>query len=423
MQELYKNWGISNDVLMKADTLEASLLESFQEIDRVREYNQLKVLKAFQDQRMAESDLAGSSGYGYDDRGRDKLEAVYAQVFGAEDALVRWQIASGTHALALCLYGILRPGDELLSVAGDLYDTMQGTLGNTGLMDQGSLRDFGISYKQVELLDDGAIDFKGIRENIHAKTKMVWIQRSRGYRNRPAISIESIEKVVQICREVKEDVVICVDNCYGEFVEKQEPTEVGVDLMAGSLIKNPGGGIAQTGGYVVGRTELVEKAASRLTAPGVAGEIGPTMGVTRALAQGFYQAPHAVSECLKGLVFTSALLESLGFQTSPNARDKRSDIVQVITFEEATELISFCKAIQTASPVDSFVSPVPAEMPGYDSPVIMAAGAFVQGSSMELSADGPIRKPYQAFMQGGIVYENIKLAALAAAETLRRRGD
>lgn len=421
LQKYYERWGISPAIVRLAEECEENLNKRFREIEAVRAFNQLKVLAAIQDAGLAESDFGGSSGYGYDDRGRERLEKAYASAFGAEAGLVRWQISSGTHALALCLFGILRPGDELLSAAGELYDTMQPVLGfNTEDSRGGSLKNFGVSYRALPLTAEGEVDFEALASAVRPETKMLWIQRSRGYVDRPALTIEVIEKIVKICRAQKPDLVICCDNCYGEFVETEEPCEVGVDLMAGSLIKNPGGGIAQTGGYVVGRRDLVEMAAERLTAPGVGSEIGPSLGFTRQMAQGFYQAPHAVGECLKGLVFTSALLASLGYETSPRAQDPRADIVQVLRFKEAQELVSFCQSIQKASPIDAFVTPVPAEMPGYDSPVIMAAGAFVQGSSMELSADGPLREPYTAFMQGGIVYENIKIAAMAAAEAMRR---
>lgn len=422
IHDYYTNWGISQAIIELAGETEEQVQSQFRKIEAVRAVNQLKVLAALQSAHFSESDLGGSSGYGYDDRGRMRLEEAYAKAMGAEKALVRWQISSGTHALSLCLFGILRPGDEILSVAGELYDTMQPVLGR-GLegRDQGSLADFDIHFRALPLTQEGHVDFTLLPGSIRPETRMIWIQRSRGYMNRPALLIDEIAEVVRTCRAVKPDLVIVCDNCYGEFVDDREPCEVGVDLVAGSLIKNPGGGIAQTGGYVAGRADLVEKAAQRLTAPGVGSEIGPTLGFTRQMAQGFYQAPHVVGECLKGLVFTSALLEKLGYETSPGPFDHRSDIVQVLRFDTAEELIAFCKSIQASSPVDSFVSPVPGDMPGYDSPVIMAAGAFVQGSSMELSADGPLRAPYTAFMQGGIVYENIKLAAMAAAEAMRRK--
>ncbi len=421
IEDYYAGWQISPEIVALASQTEEKVQSQFRKIEGTRTLNQLKVLKALQEAKLAESDLGGSSGYGYDDRGRERLETAFAKAMGAEKALVRWQISSGTHALALCLFGILRPGDEVLSVAGEVYDTMQPVMGR-GMdgLDQGTLADFGITYRVLPLKGDG-VDYAALAETITPETKMIWIQRSRGYKNRPALRIEEIGKIVKVCREVREDLVVVADNCYGEFTEDREPCEVGVDLVAGSLIKNPGGGIAQTGGYVAGRADLVEKAAQRLTAPGVGSEIGPTLGFTRQMAQGFYQAPHVVGECLKGLVFTSALLQELGYETSPGPFDPRSDIVQVLRFKTADELVAFCKSIQASSPVDSFVSPVPGPMPGYDSPVIMAAGAFVQGSSMELSADGPLREPYQAFMQGGIVYDNIKLAAMAAAEAMRRR--
>jgi len=405
-----------------AKETEKKCVEVFERIKDISAYNQSKVIRAMQESMVSDSHFGGSTGYGYNDRGREVLESVYASAFGAEDALVRHQITCGTHALALCLYGILRPGDELLSITGKPYDTLDEVIGIRGKSGTGSLKDYGVTYRQVDLLENGEFDFESIEKNINERTKMVFIQRSRGYSWRGPITVERIGQASRFVKNIKRDVVVMVDNCYGEFVEYKEPTDAGADIMAGSLIKNPGGGIALAGGYVAGRKDLVELAAYRMTVPGLGGKVGATLGQNRSLFEGFFLAPHIVAESLKGAVFASALMESLGYETCPAYNEERSDIIQAIKFGNPDAVIAFCQGIQKGSPVDSFVTPVPSEMPGYDSPVIMAAGAFVQGSSIELSADAPIRPPYIAYLQGGLVYEHVKLGVLCAVQELINRG-
>ena len=419
-KKIYAAYDLSDETLALADEVEDRLVKVFRRHDRLAELNQFKVLDAFRKEYVAESDFAGSTGYGYGDSGRDKLERIYARVMGAEAALVRQQISSGTHAIATALFGILRPGDELLSLTGTPYDTLHDVIGIDGPNGLGSLRDFDIHYRELPLVS-GEIDFDAITgpDGLRTNTKMVLLQRSRGYADRPSLTIDAIQRAAEIIHTQKPDCIVFVDNCYGEFVELREPTQVGADLIAGSLIKNPGGGLAPTGGYVVGKEELVELAAARLTAPGVGSEIGASLNLNRTLIQGFYLAPRTVSDCLKGLDFAAAYFEAVGLQTNPRAGELRRDLIQMMHFETAEQLTTFCQAVQAASPVDSFVTPIPGPMPGYDVDVIMAAGAFVQGSSIELSADGPLREPYMAFMQGGLVYANIKLAVLLAAEKLR----
>lgn len=419
-KKIYAAYELSDETLSLATEVEDRLQAVFRRHDRLAELNQFKVLDAFRKEYLAETDFAGSTGYGYGDSGRDKLERIYARVMGAEAALVRQQISSGTHAIATALFGILRPGDELLSITGTPYDTLHDVIGIEGPNGLGSLADFGITYRELPLVS-GEIDFKTIAgpEGLKPNTKMVILQRSRGYANRPSLTIDAIQRAAELIHKQKPDCIVFVDNCYGEFVELREPTQVGVDLIAGSLIKNPGGGLAPTGGYVVGRQDLVDLAAARLTAPGVGSEIGASLNLNRTLIQGFYLAPRTVSDCLKGLDFAAAYFESVGLKTNPGSGELRRDLIQMMHFESAEQLTTFCQAVQAASPVDSFVTPVPGPMPGYDVDVIMAAGAFVQGSSIELSADGPLREPYMAFMQGGLVYANIKLAVLLAAEKLR----
>lgn len=394
----------------------------FERIKNISAYNQSKVIRAMQEYRVSDTHFIGSTGYGYNDRGREVLESVYAAAFGAEDALVRHQITCGTHALALCLYGILRPGDEMLSITGKPYDTLDEVIGLRGESGTGILKDYGVTYRQVDLLEDGSMNFDEIAGNINARTKMVFIQRSRGYSWRSPITVERIGQAVSFVKKIKPDCIVMVDNCYGEFVEDREPTDVGADIMAGSLIKNPGGGIALSGGYVAGRRDLVEMVSYRMTVPGLGREVGATLGQNRSLFQGFFLAPHVVAESLKGSVFAAALLESLGYDTCPGFNEERSDIIQAIKFGNPDAVIAFCQGIQKGSPVDSFVTPMPSDMPGYDSQVIMAAGAFVQGSSIELSADAPIRPPYIAYLQGGLVYEHVKLGVLCAVQELINRG-
>lgn len=416
--DLYpKEFGIDKRLVELSDKVEKKCVHVFRGIDKTAAYNQGKIIRAMQKNRVSDTHFAGSTGYGYNDRGREVLEQVYAQAFGAEDALVRHQITCGTHALALCLYGILRPGDELLSVTGKPYDTLEEVIGIRG-GGNGTLKDYGIFYRQIELLENGRIDFETIKESIRPNTKMVFLQRSRGYAWRDPVTTAEIQKTANLVKQIQPEIVVMVDNCYGEFVEEREPTEAGADIMAGSLIKNPGGGLALSGGYVAGRHCLVEQAAARMTVPGIGREVGATLGQNRSLFQGFFMAPHTVAESLKGAVFASAFLSGLGYETCPGYDEERSDIIQAIRFGSPEAVIAFCRGIQKGSPVDSFVTPEPWEMPGYDCPVIMAAGAFVQGSSIELSADAPIRPPYIAYLQGGLVYEHVKLGVLCALQEM-----
>lgn len=418
----FKNeFGISEEIIKISCDVEKEINGVIKDIESVKEYNQCKVIKAMQDNHLSDSHFSGTTGYGYDDRGREVLDAVYANVFKAEDAMVRHQIVSGTQALALCMYGVLRPGDELLSVTGKPYDTLEEVIGIRG-EGQGSLKEFGVTYKQVDLLPEGGIDFDGIEKAINSNTKLVLIQRSRGYAWRSSIKIDLIGKIIEKIKSVKKDAVVLVDNCYGEFVEDREPTEAGADLVAGSLIKNPGGGLAPTGGYIAGKGCYVKKASYRLTTPGLGKKVGSTLGHNRLLFQGLFMAPHVVAESLKGAIFCAALMKKLGFETSPAYDEKRGDIIQAIKFGDPDSLIAFCQGIQKGSPVDAYVTPQPWDMPGYDSPVIMAAGAFIQGSSIELSADAPIRPPFIAYMQGGLVYEHVKLGVLIAIEKIKQKG-
>ncbi len=417
-QIMQTEYGISPELCALGDKIEKQLEPQFAKIRENRDYNQLRVLRALQKNGLSDRHFNMSTGYGYDDIGRDVLDSIYAEAFRCEDALVRSQIISGTQALAVCMFGILRPGDTVVAVTGKPYDTLEEVIGIRG-QGQGSLKDFGVRYEQVDLLSDGTPDYDGIRSAIGKGAKMAILQRSRGYDYREALSIEVIGQVIAAVKETNPNTVVMCDNCYGEFVCDREPTDVGADLMVGSLIKNPGGGLAPTGGYIAGKKALVELCASRLTAPGLGKHVGASLGTSRAMLQGFYMAPHTVAECLQGAVFTAALFEYLGFDTSPKAGDMRSDIIQAIRFEDGEKLKTFCRMIQAAAPVDSFVVPEAWDMPGYEAPVIMAAGAFVQGSSIELSADGPMIPPYIAFMQGGLTYANVKLAALMAANALR----
>lgn len=396
--------------------------ERFKEIDGVTEYNQLKVLSSFIKNGVSEAAMAGSTGYGYDDRGREILEKVMADSMGAEDALMRHNFVSGTHTLTVALFGILRPGDRVLSLTGRPYDTITGVFGIDQKTD-GSLADFGVQYAQVDLKADGTPDIKAIKAELSAKKyKMAYIQRSRGYSTRPSLTIDGIEKLCKAVREVSPDSVIMVDNCYGEFVEKKEPTEVGADIIAGSLIKNPGGGIAPTGGYIAGKHNLIEQCAARLTCPGVGREAGATLGHSRELYMGLFSAPHVVGEALKTAVFSSALFQSLGFEVTPKFDEKRGDIIQCVTLGSREGLIAFCQGMQSGAPVDSFVVPEPWAMPGYTDEVIMAAGAFTLGASIELSADGPLREPYAAWMQGGLNFHSARAGVLLAAQKMLEAG-
>ncbi len=403
-----------------AEAIQAQIGPAIRQIESTVLFNQAKVLAAFQEAQVSDYHFASSTGYGYNDSGREIIERVYANVFRAEAALVRPHIASGTHALALALFGVLRPGDELLYITGSPYDTLEEVIGIRGRQGDGSLRDFGVGFDTVPLLDNG-VDWQEIRRRIKPETKMIGIQRSSGYAWRRSFSIEEIGQMVRFVKEIKPDVVVLVDNCYGEFAETKEPTEAGADLVAGSLIKNPGGGLAHTGGYLVGRAELVHKAACRLTAPGIGAEQGAMLGTNRNILQGFFLAPHIVGEALKGAVYAAAFFERVGLETSPRWNDARTDIIQAVKLGSRERLIAFCQAVQAASPVDSHVKPEPWAMPGYGEPVIMAAGTFVQGSSIELSADGPVREPYIGFMQGGLTYEHVQLAVLTVLQTLRMR--
>ncbi len=421
-QEYIKNeFKVDKKVLDLAALAEKEAEDEFHKINEIKEYNQLKVIKAMQNNNLDDSHFYGTTGYGYHDKGRDGLESIYKEVFGAEDALVRHQIVSGTHALAICLYGNLRPGEEILSITGKPYDTLEEVIGIRG-EGAGSLKEFGVSYKQVELLENGCIDYNSVKEAMSEKTKLVFMQKSRGYAWRRALTIDDIEEAVKFVKSINKDVVVMVDNCYGEFVEDREPTEVGVDIMAGSLIKNPGGGLALTGGYIAGTKEAVEKASYRMTTPGLGREVGASLGNNRLMFQGLFFAPHIVAESLKGAIFCASLMNILGFKVSPGASEKRGDIIQAVEFGNPDTLIAFCQGIQKGSPVDSYVLPEPWEMPGYDSPVIMAAGAFIQGSSIELSADAPIKPPYAAYMQGGLVYEHVKLAVIIALQKMMEKG-
>jgi len=418
---IYGEFGIKDPILELAKETEEAVKDAFTRIESIREINQLKVIRALQLEKVSDSHFAGTTGYGYNDRGRETLEAVYARAFGAEDALVRHNITCGSHALALCLYGLLRPGDELLSVTGKPYDTLDEVIGIRGKPGAGSLKDFGITYRQVEL-KNGEIDFEAITEAINERTRMVFLTRSRGYSFRPPVTMEQIARVVEIVKAVRKDILVMVDNCYGEFVETLEPTDAGADVMAGSLIKNPGGGIVPTGGYIAGAREAVEMISYRMTLPGIGREVGATLGQNRLMFQGFFLAPHIVAESLKGAVFTAEIMRRLGFETWPSPFDQRCDLIQAIRFNREDAVIAFCQGIQKGSPVDSFVTPEPWDMPGYNAPVIMAAGAFIQGSSIELSADAPIRPPYTAYMQGGLVYEHVKLGVMSAIQELSLRG-
>ncbi|MCI8514813.1 MAG: hypothetical protein HFI93_09360 [Lachnospiraceae bacterium] len=413
---MYEQMGISPRVLAFADGVEQNLRERFDEIDRTAEYNQCKVLAAMQKHRVSEAHFTASTGYGYNDIGRDTLEDVYASVFHTEAALVRPQIVCGTQALALALASNLFPGDELFSPVGKPYDTLEEVIGIRDSM--GSLKEYGVSYAQTDLLADGGFDWDGIREKIHENTKLAAIQRSKGYAARPTLSVARIGELIAFIKKIKPDILCMVDNCYGEFVERLEPSDVGADMVVGSLIKNPGGGLAPCGGYIAGRTDCVERAARRLTSPGLGREVGASLGVNASLYQGFFLAPTVTAGALKGAVYAANLYERLGFSVLPNGNESRHDIIQAIELGSPEKLIAFCSGIQAAAPVDSFVRPEPWDMPGYDSQVIMAAGAFVQGSSIELSADGPLKPPYSVFFQGGLTWYHAKYGILMSLQKL-----
>ena len=408
---------INDELLMKSQEAEQLIAPYVKEVEDIAFYNQRKVLQAFKQNRVSDFHLSGSTGYGYDDSGRDVLEQVYSDVFGAEDCLVRNQIISGTHAITISLFGILRPGDELIYITGKPYDTLDSIVSGNG-KDTGSLEDYQISYQHIDLLEGGAVDYVKAKQAISSKTKVVAIQRSKGYSSNPSFRIHEIEEIIKEIRKIKEDVVIFVDNCYGEFVEKQEPTEVGADLMAGSLIKNPGGGLARTGGYIAGRKELVEKCAYRMTSPGLGAEAGASLDTLLEMYQGFFLAPHVVSQAVKGALFTAAFFEQFGMDTTPHYSERRTDLIQSVNFSSAEQMIKFCQMIQDNSPINAHYAPEPSYMPGYSDDVIMAAGTFIQGSSIELTADGPIRPPYTAYIQGGLTYEHVKTAVLTSMEQL-----
>jgi cystathionine beta-lyase family protein involved in aluminum resistance len=402
-----------------AERIEAQIAERVRETERIAEANQAKVLRAFQQHRLSDYHFTDSTGYGYNDRGREVLDDVYAEVFGAEAALVRPHFVSGTHTIAAALFGLLRPGDHLLFITGEPYDTLMKVIGRPG-DGTGSLRDWGVDVGIAPLKPDGQVDWTSVEQQLRPETKVIGIQRSRGYSWRSSFTVEAIGEMVRRVKKLAPQAVVFVDNCYGEFTERREPTEVGADLIAGSLIKNPGGGLAASGGYIAGRRELVERAAFRTTAPGIGSEVGAMLGTTRSFFQGLFLAPHTVGQAIRGAIFAAALLESLGFTTHPSWRDPRTDLIQAVRFDRAEQLIRFIQSIQEASPVDAHVVPEPWDMPGYEHPVIMAAGTFIQGGSLELSADAPIREPYIAYMQGGLTYAHVKLAVLSAAAALKQ---
>lgn len=412
----YEKLGISRKVYEFGAKIERQLKERFEQIDKTAEFNQLKVLAAMQKNKVSAECFSMTTGYGYNDLGRDKLERVYADCFHGEDALVRPQITCGTHALALALMSNLRPGDELMSPVGKPYDTLEEVIGIRP--SRGSLAEYGITYRQVDLLEDGGFDYENIRKSLNERTKLVTIQRSKGYQTRPTLSVERIGELIAAIKSVRPDVLCMVDNCYGEFVEEREPLDVGADMIVGSLIKNAGGGLAPIGGYIVGRRECVENAAYRLTSPGLGKEVGASLNVIQSFYQGLFLAPVVVSGALKGAIFAANIFEKLGFDVLPNSTESRHDIIQAVTLGSPERLIAFCKGIQSAAPVDSFVTPEPWAMPGYDSDVIMAAGAFVQGSSIELSADGPLKPPYAVYFQGGLSWYHAKTGILMSLQKL-----
>ncbi|MDE7131384.1 MAG: methionine gamma-lyase family protein [Lachnospiraceae bacterium] len=416
LSKQYEQFGISEKVYTYGEEILASLRERFRQIDEVSEYNQLKVIRAMQECNVSEACLLGTTGYGYNDLGRDTLEKVYAAFFHTEDALVRPQITCGTHALALALMSNLRPGDELLSPVGKPYDTLEEVIGIRP--SKGSLKEYGISYRQVDLLPDGGFDYEGIRAAIGERTRLVTIQRSKGYQTRPTLSVARIGELIHFIKDIRPDIICMVDNCYGEFVETLEPTDVGADMVVGSLIKNPGGGLAPIGGYIAGTKDCVENAAYRLTSPGLGKEVGASLGILSSFYEGLFLAPTVTANALKGAIFAANIYEKIGFPVVPNGSESRHDIIQAVTFGSPDGVIAFCQGIQAAASVDSFVTPEPWDMPGYDSQVIMAAGAFVSGSSIELSADGPIAPPYAVYFQGGLTFPHAKLGILKTLQNL-----
>ena len=417
---IFEELGIDNEVYSLGEEIVKTLRDRFDEIDATAEYNQLKVLKAMQDARVSEACLLGTTGYGYNDIGRDTLEEVYANIFHTEAALVRPQITCGTHALALALMSNLRPGDELLSPVGKPYDTLEEVIGIRP--SKGSLAEYGITYSQVDLLDGGEFDYEGIKAAINDKTKLVTIQRSKGYQPRKTLSVKRIGELISFIKDIKPDVICMVDNCYGEFVERMEPSDVGADMVVGSLIKNPGGGLAPIGGYIAGKKEQIENAAYRLTSPGLGKEVGASLGILKDFYQGLFLAPTVTAGAIKGAIFAANLFERAGFAVVPNSTESRHDIIQAVNFGTPEGVIAFCEGIQSAAPIDSHVTPEPWDMPGYDAPVIMAAGAFVSGSSIELSADGPIKPPYAVYFQGGLTWQHAKFGILKAYQSVKNAG-
>lgn len=420
MREMYRNLGISDKIYDYSNDILEGLKERFDNIDKNAEYNQLKVIDAMQKNRVAEMHLSGTTGYGYNDSGRDTLEQVYSDIFKTESALVRPQITCGTHALNVALSANLRPGDELLSPVGKPYDTMDEIIGIRP--SKGSLKEYGVTYSQVDLLTDGSFDYDGIKKAINSRTKLVTIQRSKGYASRPTLSVERIGELIRFIKNIKPDVICMVDNCYGEFVERIEPSQVGADMVVGSLIKNPGGGLAPCGGYIAGTKECVEQAAYRLSSPGLGKEVGATLGVNSSFYQGLFLAPTVVAGALKGAIFAANAYEKLGYKVIPDGKEPRYDIIQAVELGSDKGLIAFCKGIQAAAPVDSFVTPEPWAMPGYDSDVIMAAGAFVSGSSIELSADGPLKPPFSVYFQGGLTWYHAKLGIMMSMQKMSDAG-
>ena len=418
-KSMYESLGINEKVYHFCVEIEKSLKGRFEEIDSICEQNQLKVIKAMQEARLSEAHLSGTTGYGYNDLGREAIEKIYATIFKTEDALVRPQITCGTHALHLALAANLRPGDELLAPAGKPYDTLEEVIGIRE--SKGSLKEYGISYRQVDLLEDGSFNYEEIKKAIHSKTKMVAIQRSKGYQTRPTFSVKKIGELITFLRNEKPDLIIMVDNCYGEFVELMEPSEVGADMVVGSLIKNPG--LAPVGGYICGKKEYIENCSYRLTSPGLGKEVGATLGVNGLFLQGLFLAPQVVASALKGAIFAANIYEKLGYRVIPNSTESRHDIIQAVEFGNPEAVIAFCKGIQAAAPVDSFVEPEPWDMPGYDSQVIMAAGAFVSGSSIELSADAPIKPPYAVYFQGGLTYPHAKFGIMMSLQKVMEISD
>lgn len=410
----------SSDIVKLQHMIEQKIESRLREVDLVIDSNQWKVINAFQRHQVSDFHFAGSTGYAYNDRGREVLDEVYADVFGAEAALVRPHFASGTHTIATALFGVLRPGDELLYITGRPYDTLHKVIGKPD-DGTGSLYDFGITYRETDLTPEGLVDFAAVEQAIHSNTKVIGIQRSRGYDWRSSFTVQQIKEMIEKVKAIKPDVIVFVDNCYGEFTEEQEPTEVGADLIAGSLIKNPGGGIAETGGYICGKAKYVQLAAYRLTAPGIGGEVGAMLGTTRGIYQGLYLAPSTVGQAIKGSIFASAMFEAVGFETKPAWNEIRTDLIQAVSFSGPEHLIAFVQGIQRAAAVDSHVVPEPWDMPGYEHPVIMAAGTFIQGGSLELSADAPIREPYIGYMQGGLTYSHVKYGVLMALQTMKNR--